>query len=79
MGILSILTVVVIIFFIEKENIKKHWNKKEIMVFCVSLLFGAALCIAWLLEVDLINPLEILANIYRPISEPISTYINQFK
>lgn len=79
MKILSIVVAVGIVIFLEKQNIKKNWRKKEILVFFVSLFIGAFFCAAWVLEVNVINPLEIIARVYRPLSEPITSYISQFK
>jgi glucan phosphoethanolaminetransferase (alkaline phosphatase superfamily) len=79
MKIVLILLASVIVIFLEKTNISNHWNKRETIVFFVYLFFGILLSVAWVLQVDLINPLDILAEVYRPISEPITSYLNQFK
>jgi hypothetical protein len=75
----GILLATIVVVLIEKKNIKKEWDKKEIAVFGISLLIGTSLCIAWVFQVELLNPLKIIGDIYRPISEPITSYITQFK
>ncbi|MBP2240966.1 hypothetical protein J2Z40_001526 [Cytobacillus eiseniae] len=79
MSILWILLVTAFVILLEKPNISKRWNKKEKIIFFVSLLLGIGLAIAWVLQVDLINPMEVITEWYRPISEPFISYMNQFK
>lgn len=75
----GILVATIVVVLIEKKNIKKKWDKKEIVVFSASLLIGTSLCIAWAFHLELLNPMKIIGDIYRPISEPITSYITQFK
>lgn len=79
MQILSIIAAVGMIIYLEKRNIKKNWGRKEVLVFFVSLSIGAFFCIAWVLKIQWINPFEIIGKVYQPLSEPISSYISQFK
>lgn len=79
MKVLAVLMAVAIALFIEKKNLKKHWSKKERIIFFIFLSIGTAISIAWVLQVDLINPMEVIAKIYRPLSEPYISYMNQFK
>ena len=79
MNILWVLVTIVFVIFIEKRNLKNHWNKKEAILFFAALFIGSSLCMAWVLKTDLANPLEIIAKIYRPIAEPITTRISQYK
>lgn len=79
MNIVWVLLATAFVLFLEKTRITNHWNKKEKIVFFVSLLVGTSCTVAWVLQVDLINPMEFLAKIYQPLSEPFVSYMNQFK
>lgn len=79
MGIIGVLLALAFIIFREKENIKNRWSKREKIVFFLSLIMGASVTIAWILQVNLINPMRVLTDLYRPLSEPFVTYMNQFK
>jgi hypothetical protein len=79
MGIVGILAAAAIMILIEKRNMKNKWSKKETTVFFVSLLMGTSVCMAWALEVNLLNPAEIIAQMYRPITAPFTSYMKQFK
>jgi len=79
MNILWVLAATALVIFIEKRKLKHHWNKKEAALFFVALIIGSSLCEAWVLKVDLMNPLEIIEKIYRPIVEPFTSNISQYK
>lgn len=79
MGIATVVIAAAMAILIEKRNIKNKWNKKENTVFFAFLFLASSLSAAWVLGVNLINPLKIIDAIYQPISAPITSYINQFK
>lgn len=79
MGIVAVLAATALVIFVEKSNMKNKWNKKETIVFFTSLSIAASVTIAWVLRLNLLNPIEILADIYRPITEPYISYMKQFK
>lgn len=79
MGVVGVLLAAAISILIEKKNIYGQWTKKEISLFFISLLIGTSLTIVWVLLGDLYNPMELIVKIYRPITEPINSYITQFK
>lgn len=79
MGIVGILVAASLVLCLEKGNITKIWNKKETTVFYVSLFFGTALSILWVLKFEMFSLIELLENIYRPILEPLISYLKELK
>jgi hypothetical protein len=79
MGIAGTLVAAAIMILIEKQNMKNKWRKKETTVFFVSLLMGISVSVAWVLDVHLLNPIDIITDIYRPITAPFTSYMKQFK
>ncbi|WP_394231485.1 hypothetical protein [Niallia oryzisoli] len=78
-GIIWVIAAALIAVLLEKDHIRQSWKRKEKAVFFITLLFGTIVCIAWVLRIELGNPLEFIAEVYRPISDPLSSYIRQFK
>jgi len=74
-----ILATAFIVVLIEKNHLKNSWKRKEKVTFFVLLLFGTFVSIAWVLGVKLSNPLEVIADVYRPVSVPLSLYLRQFQ
>ncbi|MFE8697147.1 hypothetical protein ACFYKT_12455 [Cytobacillus sp. FJAT-53684] len=79
MKIILILLATAVVIFLEKTNITNKWDRREKIVFFISLFIGTSITAAWALQVNLINPMEILTELYHPISEPFISYMNQFK
>jgi multisubunit Na+/H+ antiporter MnhB subunit len=79
MGIAGTLAAAAIMILIEKQNMKNKWRKKETTVFFVSLLMGISVCMAWALDIHLLDPVDIITDIYRPITAPFASYMKQFK
>lgn len=65
--ILGILAVAVVIAFIDVPSLLKQGLKKELWTFMILLLFGTGLSIAEGLQVDIPNPMDALAFIYKPL------------
>jgi len=74
-----ILATAFIVVLIEKNHLKNSWKRKEKVTFFVLLLFGTFVSISWVLGVKLSNPLEIIVDVYRPVSVPLSLYLRQFQ
>mgnify|MGYP001100926555 CR=1 FL=1 len=64
----GIIVIVIIIMMIEVPPLLKKRLKKELWVFGILLLLGAGLNIAEGLHIDIPNPLDAIAIIYRLIS-----------
>jgi len=64
----GIMVIVIIIMIIEVPPLLKKRLKKELWVFGILLLLGAGLNIAEGLHIDIPNPLDGIAIIYRLIS-----------
>lgn len=76
--VVSILLTTAIVILIEKQNLSESWKKKEKIVFFTLLFIGTGLTIVWSFQMPLYNPLDLIATVYKPISQPITNYLNQF-
>lgn len=65
----GILIAAVIIMIIEVPSLLKKRQKKELWVFGILLLLGTGLSIAESLQVDIPNPLDGIAIVYKPFSD----------
>ncbi|XEC95548.1 hypothetical protein AB6A23_02945 [Paenibacillus tarimensis] len=64
--VLGILAVAVAITFIDVPSLLKQGLKKELWTFWILLLLGTGLSIAEGLQVEIPNPMDALAFIYKP-------------
>lgn len=70
MGVIfGILAAAVTIAFIDIPYLLKQGLKKELWTFSILLLFGTGLSIAEGLQVEIPNPMDALAFIYKPFIE----------
>jgi hypothetical protein len=68
-AILGILLTAAIILIIEIPPLFKAKMKKEFWVFSILLLFATALSIAKVLQLNIPNPLDWIAVIFKPFSD----------
>lgn len=66
---IGILMVSALIIIIDVPSLLKKKFKKELWVFSIILLFGTGLSIAESLQVDIPNPLDGIAVVYKPFSD----------
>jgi hypothetical protein len=69
MGILGILVVAGVIALVEVPSLLKKGLKKELWVFGILLLLGTGLSIAQGLQMNIPNPLDGIAAVYKPMSD----------
>jgi hypothetical protein len=74
-SIAGILVVAVAIAIIELPSLLKNNLKKEIWVFSILLVFGLGLNIAESLSVDIPNPMDWIAIVYKPFSDLIYGFL----
>lgn len=74
--ILGILLTATIILIIEVPSLFKAKMKKEFWVFSILLLFATALSIAKSLQLDIPNPLDWIAVIFKPFSDFLLDVLN---
>ena len=67
--VFGILALAIVIAFIEVPYLLKRGLKKELWTFSILLLFGTGLSIAEGLQVDIPNPMDALAVIYKPLTD----------
>lgn len=77
-NVLTVLGVALAVILLEMKHLRYSWKRKEKVVFFISLSLGTITCIFWMIDVKLINPIEIIEDIYRPLSQPLSLYLRQF-
>lgn len=65
--VFGILALAIVIAFIEVPYLLKRGLKKELWTFSILLLFGTGLSIAEGLQVEIPNPMDALAFIYKPL------------
>lgn len=65
--VLGILAVAVAIIFIDVPYLLKRGLRKELWAFSILLLIGTGLSIAEGLQVEIPNPMDALAFIYKPL------------
>ncbi|KRE54455.1 hypothetical protein [Paenibacillus sp. Soil522] len=65
--VFGILTLAVVIAFIDVPYLLKQGLKKELWTFSILLLLGTGLSIAEGLQVEIPNPMDALAFIYKPL------------
>lgn len=68
-AIIGILLTIAVILIMEVPPLLKAKMKKELWVFLISLLFGTVLSIAKSLQMDIPNPADWLAVIFKPFSD----------
>lgn len=67
--------IAVVIVIIEVPSLLKKKLKKELWVFSILLIFGLGLSIAQSLNMDLPNPIDLIAFLYKPFSEFIYGFL----
>lgn len=67
--VFGILAVAIVIAFIDAPYLLKQGLKKELWTFSILLLFGTGLSIAEGLQVEIPNPMDALAFIYKPLTQ----------
>ncbi|WP_408007522.1 hypothetical protein ACJROX_22950 [Pseudalkalibacillus sp. A8] len=75
MVIAGILLVAILIIVLEVPPLWKKKQKKELWVFSLLLLFGVGLSIAESLDLNIPNPLDWIATIYKPLSDLIMSLL----
>ncbi|WP_071394450.1 hypothetical protein [Bacillus tuaregi] len=78
-NVVTVIGAALAVILLEKKQLKNSWQRKEKVVFFTSLIIGTFLCVGWQLNIRLINPVEIIEVIYRPISKPLTLYLGQFR
>lgn len=73
--ILGILLVAILIIVLELPPLLKKRQKKELWFFSLLLLFGIGLCIAKGLGLNLPNPFDWIAAIFKPLSNLITSLL----
>ncbi|MFN2747453.1 MULTISPECIES: hypothetical protein [Bacillus] len=73
--VLGIPLIAGLIILLELPTLWKKKQKKEIWVFSLLLALAVALCITEGLGVELPNPLDWLAVIYKPLGDAIMTLL----
>jgi len=68
-AILIVIVAAVIIIFIDMPALLKQKRKKELRMFSVLLLCGISLNIAEALNWNMLNPLDWIAVMYKPLSD----------
>lgn len=63
----GILALAVVIAFIDAPSLLKRGLKKELWTFSILLLIGTGLSIAEGMQVEIPNPMDTLAFIYKPL------------
>lgn len=67
--VLGILALAIVIAFIEVPYLLKRGLKKELWTFLILLLFGTGFSIAEGVQVEIPNPMDALAFIYKPFTD----------
>lgn len=65
--VMGILALAVVIAFIDAPSLLKRGLNKELWTFSILLLFGTGLSIMQGLQVNIPNPMDALAFIYKPL------------
>jgi hypothetical protein len=68
-SILGIITVGILISIYEVPSLLRRKLKRELWVFSILLIFGVVLSILKSLRIDILNPLDLLTNIYKPLND----------
>jgi hypothetical protein len=71
-SITGIVTIGVIIMFIEVPSLLKKNHKKDLWVFSSLLILGIVLNILVQVKISIPNPLEVITAIFQPYSKVIS-------
>ena len=72
---IGILLIVFVIISIEVPALVKNGTKQELRVFWVLLAIGTSLGIALGFKIDIPNPLDWIAAVYKPVSSLISSLL----
>ena len=72
---LGILTVTALIFYFEKPKLLKSGESKTIWMFSILLIIGAALNIGVALNLNIPNPLDLIAVIFNPFADLMKTLL----
>jgi hypothetical protein len=75
-GISGIIAVTSVIALLEVPTLWKKKLVKELWVFATLLLAGAGLSFALVMHAPIPNPLDLLAWIYKPISDAVMKHLS---
>lgn len=75
MAIAGILLIAILIIVLEVPPLWKKKQKRELWVYSLLLLFGVGLSIAESLDLNIPNPLDWIAVIYKPLSDLVMSLL----
>lgn len=75
MAIAGILLIAILIIVLEVPPLWKKKQKRELWVYSLLLLFGVGLSIAESLDLNIPNPLDWIAIIYKPLSDLVMSLL----
>jgi Na+/melibiose symporter-like transporter len=73
--IIVIVVIALIIMMIEVPSLLKKKQKKELWAFSILLVFATGISILHVQKVDLPNPHDWIAFIYKPLSDMIYSFL----